>query len=371
MSDKIRVLQCTAVLDMGGIENMIMSLYRNIDRDSFAYDFVTCGGDKHYYYEDEIAALGGNVYRVQKRSSSFIRHHTELYKVIKTGHYDVLHFHATNSYLTALEVLTAKLAGAKSIIVHSHSTGDLRQKEHVHTMLNAIAHRMLKALCTRRISCSIPAARWLFGSDRGVEVFPLPVRTEEFRVDAEERESLRQEYGVTGRRVYAHVGRFSEEKNHVFLIDCFRFIAAADESAVLFLMGDGPERAHIEELVRGTAIEDRVVFFGNVNDVGAKLKAADIFVLPSLYEGFPTVVLEAQAAGLKCFVSDKVTREICTTDLVKLLPLDKGADYWAKELMQAGPCDAETKLKTNDIIRDSYGIDVVTRRLEGIYRELA
>ena len=371
MDRKIRILQCTAVLNVGGIQNMIMSLYRCIDKDAFAYDFLTGGGDEHYYYEDEIEALGGHVYRVPKRSSSFIKHHIEFYKAVKRGNYDVVHFHAINAYFTALEVLAARLAGAKAIIVHSHSTSDWRQKERKHGILNAAAQRMLKVMVMRRISCSLAAARWLFGEKDRVTIFPLPVDTAAYRYNADDRERLRAEYGVTGKRVYAHTGRFSEEKNHAFLIECFKKVVALDENAVLFLMGDGPTRQQIETLVRDKGLEDKVIFFGNVNDVGDKLKAADVFVLPSLYEGFPTVVLEAQAAGLKCFVSDRVTNEICTTDLVRQLPLDEGASYWAKELMSAKLCSAEEKLHANDAIRENYDTAVVTAKLEAMYRELS
>ena len=371
MADKIKILQCTSVLNVGGVENMIMNLYRHIDRDSFAYDFITCGGDEHYYYQDEVESLGGHVYRVPKRSKSFIGHHVQFYKTVKRGRYDVVHFHATNSYFTALEVLMARLAGVKQIIVHSHSSSDWRQKERKHGALNAAAHKILRALVARRISCSIPAAQWLFGSAQGVEIFPLPVKTAEYLCDETSREALRAEYGVTGKRVYAHVGRFSEEKNHKFLIECFRVIVAADPDAVLFLMGDGPTRTQTEAMVKGTDIETKVIFFGNVSDVGAKLKAADIFVLPSLYEGFPTVVLEAQAAGLKCFVSDRVTSEICTTELVKLLPLEAGAENWAKTLMETGLTSPEDKIKANAAIAQRYDIAVVTHRLEDMYRSMA
>lgn len=371
MDRKIRILQCTAVLDMGGIENMIMSLYRNIDRESFAYDFVTGGGKEHYYYEDEIAALGGHVYRVPKRSISFIRHHTEFYKAVKNGNYDVLHFHSTNAYFTALEVLMARLAGVRAIIVHSHSTSDWRQKEKKHIILNHVAYIMLNALTAKRISCSKPAARWLFGGEKGVEIFPLPVKTIQYRYDKSKREQLRAEYGVSRKRVYAHAGRFSEEKNHVFLIECFRLIAEADKDAVLFLMGDGPTKSQIEAMVRYIGLDDKVTFFGNVNDMGNKLMAADIFVLPSKYEGFPTVVLEAQAAGLKCFVSDRVTDEICTTELVKQLPLEAGAGSWARELAAASLPDEEAKLHANDIIRERYDVETVAQKLEDMYRALS
>lgn len=370
MARIIRVLQSTAVLDMGGIENMIMSLYRSIDRDSFAYDFVTGGGKEHYYYEDEIESLGGHVYRVPKRSTSFLKHHLEFYKLVRQGNYDVLHFHTNNAYFTAMEVLTARLAGAKSIIVHSHSTSDWRQTNKKQGVLNHAAYLMLRLLAVKRISCSIPAARWLFGGENEVEIFPLPVNTAEYRCDKDKREQLREAYGVTGKRVYAHVGRFSEEKNHAFLIECFKLVAESDKDAGLFLLGDGPTKPQIEAMVRYIGLDDKVIFFGNVNDVGNKLIASDVFILPSKYEGFPTVVLEAQAAGLKCFVSDRVTDEICTTELVKQLPLESGPEAWAKELMNAKLPDMEMKLKTNDIIKEQYDVKVVVHRLEDMYRAL-
>ncbi len=153
-------------------------------------------------------------------------------------------------------------------------------------------------------------------------------------------------------------------------MECFKYIAAEDDSAVLFLLGDGPTKPRIEKLVKGTDIEERVIFFGNVSDVGNKLMAADVFVLPSLYEGFPTVVLEAQAAGLKCFVSDIVTDEICTTELVKQLALESGAESWAKELADASLPDEESKLHANDIIREKYDAELVTHKLEDLYRRL-
>lgn len=368
----IRILQCTPTLNTGGIENMLMKLYGGVDREHFSFDFMAVTSDAPYDYEETITERGGRIFRIPKRSESLPGHYLAIYRLLKHSDFDVIHFHTGNAFFCASEVLAARLAGKKKTVVYCHSTGDWRlqgKKQRLsYRFLSAIARRYLRRAVTIRAACSRPAAEWLYGESKGIRIFPLPIICADYRPDPTARESFRARYGFVGRRIYAHTGRFGEEKNHRFLLEVFRNISERDPDAVLFLMGDGPLKKPMEDYVRELGLGDRVIFWGNVRDVHEKLNAADVFLLPSRYEGYPTVVLEAQAAGLPCFVSNSVTDEIRVTDLVRQLPLSAGAEAWAEEIARTTLPTETEKCRYNEEVAGRYDLAHVVRELEEMYR---
>lgn len=353
---------------------MLMKLYSALNRDSFSFDFMAVASDAPYYYEQEIADKGGRIFKVPKRSRSLIGHYISIYKLLKDSDFDVIHFHTGNAFFCASEVFAARSAGKKHIVVYCHSTSDWRisgnKQKLSYKMLSGLARIYMSHAVSVRAACSRPAAEWMFGGCNGVSIFPLPVDCNAYKYNAEQRESFRERYGLTGRKIYAHTGRFGDEKNHAFMLEVFKIICGREDNSIMFFIGDGPLRAAVKSRARELGIYDRIIFWGNVNDVYAKLNAADVFLLPSKYEGYPTVVLEAQAAGLPCFVSDSVTDEVCVTELVSMLPLDKGAEYWAERLMSAKLTLPDDKYRYNAEVAEHYDIGSVVEGLQNMYTEL-
>jgi len=345
---------------------MIMRLYRQIDKKEFSFDFLTCGGDQKYYYEEEIQSLGGHIYRVPKRSVSFIKHHTEMIKLLKNSDYDVIHFHSTHSLFTALELLTVRLAGKRNIVVHSHNTSDLRVKNTGFVWKLAQKYLKTAPVC---LSCSKAAAEWLYGTTKGIDIFPLPVTCSNFQYHEEKRMELRKKMGLEDAIIISHVGRFSEQKNHPFLMEIVKEAVALNSNVYAFLMGDGPLKEEMEKKAREEGIQDHIIFWGNDQEVYNKLNASDVFVLPSLFEGLPTVVLEAQASGLPCLVADTVTDEIQETELVKMKSLEDGAKKWAIQLLEMAQNFTGNRIQYNEEIAQKYDIEQVTKTLADIYRK--
>lgn len=364
-NNKIRVLQVTGTLGLGGAETMVMNLYRSMDPQKIEFDFAVNGKD-HYYYENFIPSDRSTVYHITKRSESFCKHHIELYKIIKNNGYKTIHFHTQNAFTTSLQIIVARLAGVKNIIVHCHNTMDWRNKKLLY--LSKLFRPILCGLANYRLSCGEDAAKWLYGNNGRIEIIPLPVDCKKYRYSDSEYRMLKKGMGLSDTTVYTHIGRFSEVKNQSFVISIFRELLKSNPKSVLFLIGDGKMKEQIMEKAETMGIQEKIYFWGNIDDVHTKLKMTDVFLLPSLYEGFPTVVLEAQAAGVPCVISNTITPKIAITNLVEFLDISSGISPWVDVLKEYKEIPEIDKHKANDIIAQTYDISVVVRRIEEIYQ---
>lgn len=357
-----RVLQSLGSLNMGGAETMTVHVLEAMNRDDIQFDFVIPGAQEGLY-EPRVKRLGARVYHTPKRSESFWGSHRVFYRVIRDGCYQTVHLHTQNAFFTALQVALARRAGAKTIVVHSHNTMDWRGG--LSLRLHKLSRKWLYRHADVRLACGKEAAEWLFGTTDGVEVIPLPICCDRFLFDETKRESIRAAMGWTGRKVYLHVGRFMDVKNHAFLVQVFEAIHRREPDSLLALVGDGPLRGEIERQVRDAGWTDSVRFLGNVSDVADKMIAADAMIFPSKYEGLPTVLLEAQAAGLDAFVSDTITSEIALTGRIHPLALGAGAESWAEKILAAQA--APDRAADNAAIRARYDVAIAARRLTDIY----
>lgn len=357
-----RVLQGLGSLNMGGAETMVVNVLENLDRQSVMFDFVIPGAEEGML-EPRVTRLGAKVYHTPKRSESFIGSYRAFERVIRENGYKTIHLHTQNAFLTALHVFLARKAGAQTIIVHSHNTMDWRGGAMLR--LHKACRKWLYRHADIRLACGTEAAEWLFGTTEGVEIFPLPVCCDQFLFDENKRETLRKQMGVENRTVYLHVGRFMDVKNHAFLIRVFEEIHRRQQDSLLMLVGDGPLRPEIEAQVRQAGLENSIVFWGNVSDVADKMIAADAMLFPSKYEGFPTVLLEAQAAGLDAFISDSITPEIALTGRIHPISLESGAQAWAETVLQTRR--APGRAADNAVIRAQYDVSAAAERLTQIY----
>ena len=357
-----RVLQGLGSLNMGGAETMIVNALGSIDRERVAFDFVIPGAEEGLL-EPRVKQLGAKVYHTPKRSESFVGSHRVFYRVVRDGGYRTVHLHTQNAFFAALQVALARRAGAKTIIVHSHNTMDWRGGALL--WLHKACRKWLYRHADVRLACGREAAEWLFGTTEGVEVLPLPVCCDAFLFDEAKRETLRAAMGLSGGTVYLHVGRFMDVKNHAFLIRVFEEIHRRQPDSVLMLVGDGELRPEIETRVRQAGLENSVVFWGNVSDVADKMMAADAMIFPSKYEGFPTVLLEAQAAGLDAFISDSITPEIALTGRIHPVSLRESAQAWAETVLQTRR--VPDRAADNAVIRAKYDVSAAAERLTQIY----
>lgn len=365
MGEPIRVLQVFGVLNRGGAESMLMNIYRNIDRTKVQFDFVV-HTDKECAFYDEIRALGGTIYTVPRYNGKNHFVYVKAWKKFFREHpeYKVVHGH--NYSVASIYLKIAKKFGCTTI-VHSHSTSE---RKNFAGFFKKIIQHSLRNRSEWLFACSDKAGEWLYGDSctKRENYFLLKnaVDTEKYRINTDSRERIRKELGIEENFVFGHVGRFNTPKNHTFLIDIFNEVYKENKNARLLLVGDGSLRVEIEKKIEDLGIKDAVIFTGIRTDVNVVLQAMDCFVFPSLYEGLPVTVIEAQSAGLRCFISDTITDEVCVTDLVRQLPIDCGTQQWKDALLEAAKVDVHRDV-INEIVEAGYDIKTTSEWLAEFY----
>jgi glycosyltransferase involved in cell wall biosynthesis len=328
MSKPIRVLHIVVNMNRGGAETLIMNLYRNIDRTKVQFDFLTC---KKGVFDREIIELGGQIHRIPyinevghfryiKSLNHFFSHHND---------YTIVHSHLNK--MSGFVLRTAKKYGIRHCISHSHNTGG-------EGGIFAKGYKWYSGLfipgnSDYKFACSQAASKWLFGNKSNeAKLLNNGIEPEMFMYSPEIRMKKRKELGINNQLVIGHVGRFTKQKNHKFLIEVFAGFVKRRPDSILLLCGDGVLRKDIEKLVNEFNLQEKVKFLGVRNDINQLLQAIDIFLFPSLHEGLPVTLIEAQAAGVPCFISDKITSEVdLGLDLMKFLKLTS-IDLWVTEL---------------------------------------
>lgn len=363
----IRVLHMIGSLNIGGSQSMIMNLYRNIDREQIQFDFVI-DHPSHLYYAEEIKKLGGcihvmepfkgsNTKSVKKAWNTFFDEHPE---------YRILHSHV-RSY-ASLYIPIAKKHGVKTII-HSHSTSNGKG---IASIVKAIMQFPLRYQADYFFGCSREAGKWLFGkkivNSKRYFMLKNAIDTKKYEVSMETRKIYRTNFGATEvTNVLVHVGRFHESKNHMFLLDVFQEYNRKHRDSILVLVGDGELRERIEEHIKELDLEENVNLLGNRNDVAEILQAADYFLFPSNWEGLPVTVVEAQAAGLPCFVSSNVTKDVNVSELVLNLPINQGTEVWVEAIEKSV---IERKNVMSSIVSAGFDITSSSAWLTKFYSEL-
>lgn len=354
-----RVLHIVGAMAPGGFENFIMNVYRKMDRNQVQFDFIV-HLKKDNAYDEEIESLGGKLFYVTRKSKNPVKNFFEMRKVVKENHYEIVCRHSDSAF-TVVDLLAAKLGGAKKIIMHSHSTttGNVKIHNFFRTWMSWVP--------THRFACSKAAGKWMFG-DLDYTFVPNAIHTSEYLYHADIRESMRKEWNVENKNVYGHVGNFVYAKNHLFLLEVFKEITRKDENAVLFLVGEGELRKQIEDKIAELGLQDKVILTGRRKDVVRFLQMFDLFLFPSVYEGLPVSMVEAQCSGLSCLISASITDEIMLTDCVKQLGLEKPVAVWAKTAMDMLEAGKKTKRhsREDEIKRAGYGIEELVKFYEKI-----
>lgn len=365
MSAPIRVLQVFARMDRGGAETMIMNLYRNIDRSKIQFDFIV-----HYEnecdYDEEIKLLGGNIYRIPRYTGKNHCHYIKAWSKFLKEHseYKIIHGHVRSTASIYLKI--AKKYGLITI-VHSHSTSSGKGFS---AIVKNILQYPIRYTADYLFACSRNAGLWLFGNracnKENFIVFNNAIDTNEFIFDKDARLEKRKEFQIVEKFVIGHVGRFITPKNHVFLIDLFKAVYDKNDKAVLILIGEGELRQLIEKQVYDLGLNDNVIFTGMRPDVNKVLQGIDVFVFPSIYEGLPVTLVEAQAAGLPCITSDRITNEVKITDLIEYISLNQSAEYWADKILGYS-YGYERRITYDEITKAGYDIVSVTKKYENFY----
>lgn len=366
MEKPIRVLQILGIVANGGVEAVIMNYYRNIDKSKIQFDFVV-HNDADENYIKEILSMGAKVYKVTPYNQNVFKFMYEIYHIIKSNQYQIVH--SNMNALSGFALLPAYLAGAKVRILHNHTTDSKEEK--LRSLIKRLLRPFAKLFANQYWACSKLAAEWMYGKNAiinsKITIINNAIDLEKFKFNKEKRERLRKELGLENSFVIGHVGRFMKQKNREFLIDIFNEVLKQKKNARLLLIGDGKLKLQIEEKVKKLGIKSAVMFLGVRNDVADLYNAMDVFILPSLYEGLPVVGVEVQANGLPFICSDKVTDEILLTNNIKLLSLRQPKTEWCSAIINA---ERKEIVNNEDILLKNFDIKSESRKLENIYKNM-
>lgn len=368
MKELIRVLQIIGIVAGGGVESVIMNYYENVDRSKVQFDFIV-HDDNKIDITQKVEAMGGKVYKVTPYYKNPIAFTYEIYKVIKKFHYRIVH--SNMNTLSAFSLFAAWAAGVPIRILHNHSTSSPGETKR--NIMKFILRPLPRLFANHYLACSRFAGDWMYGQkmmDSGkVTVINNAIDLKKYAFNLQKRKVLRKKLGVADEFVVGHVGRFMYQKNHDFLIDIFAEAYKKNPHMALLLVGDGPLRPAMEEKVRKLGLTDHVKFLGLRNNVQDFYHVMDILVLPSHYEGLPVVGVEAQANGLPCLFSTKVTKETRLTHSAQFLDLEAGASMWAEEIISI---KCERNKKAGDELRQAgFEIYKEAEKLVKFYIELS
>lgn len=333
---KVKVLQFPIANSFGGITHYALENWKWIDKDRFQMDFATMS--KSLDFADEITATGSKIHYIscyaEADKEQFIK---EVNQILDEG-YDVVHLH-TKQWKSFLMEQICLERGVPKIIVHSHSTrcdanDEDKRKREIEEHYR-VRNEFNEHYATDFWACSKEAADWLFGDQvpkDKIKIMNNAIETEKFLYDEKKREKLRKKFGLEDKFVIGTVGRMVYQKNHEFLIDVFAQVCEENPNVVLVLAGDGELRGEIEDQIQRLGIEDKVFMLGKRTDTNELYQMMDLFVLPSRFEGLGIVLIEAQAAGLKCICSDRVPKDVDITGKIRFCALDK--KMWTKEVLE-------------------------------------
>lgn len=331
MDEPTRVLHVLASLDRGGAESVVMDWLRHVDRSLVTFDFVVNPSSTVYAYEEEAVSLGARVFRVPFSPVDAIRYVRWWVRILRQHpEWSIVHAHHTSP--AALYLSVARARGLKTI-AHSHTAG---RDASTRGRLKVLTRWPLRYISHVKAGCSQEAIRWMFGRHivENAHMVPNSILSEAFAFSPEGRARIRDEFGLGEDLVVGHVGRLTAPKNHLRLLEIFAEFSKLRADSRLLLVGDGALRKRLEHRAQELQIRSKVKFAGSRSDVRDLLSAMDIMLFPSLYEGLPTSVVEAQANGLPCLVSTAVTPEVGLTESVQFLSLSHTNHIWAERLQR-------------------------------------
>lgn len=363
----------------GGVYAFVLNILKNISPD-YHLDLCTF---EHFEQEENVCDVhnhGGDIIFCGYDSNrNPIRKQFHCFKnlchLISERKYQAVHIHADVSYKLFLYALAAKIGGARKVLVHSHSSGVEGRYRNIKKLLQSIFKLFLPLAADEFLACSKKAGNWMYfpfiRKRKNYHVINVCIDTSKYSYDPQKRHVIRSQMNLDGAFTIGHVGRFSYPKNHLFLIDIFNEICKKNPKSQLLLIGTYVGNASYldaaKEKVKSLGLNDKVKFLGVRHDVPDLLQAMDCFLLPSRFEGLPTVGIEAQAAGLPCFFSDSITKEIGITKLAHFTSLKESPEVWAQKIVEKSCIERENM--SNIIKNAGFDIQNEISKLEKFYSE--
>lgn len=356
----------TVPTEKNGITNVIFNYLAAIKHNTIQMDVLMIN-DAELSYKNEVVKNGGKAIVIKRSSNSITSYFIKLIRVIRKNKYDAVHIHG-NSHTMVLELLAAILGGCKVRITHSHNT----------TCNSLALHKLLtplfNSLYTHGLACGKEAGIWQYGN-RPFKIINNGVDTNSFAFNSDARMQIRQKLGLTDDQILiGNVGHFwGKVKNQSFVVKIFSELYEKDKRYRLCLIGDGLLRPDIELQVKKSNLKNKVTFTGNINNVSDYLNAIDLIVMPSLFEGLPLTLVEQQANGLQCIVSDTITKEADKTGNLRFISLNAPISEWVQAIENCN-CklgrEQRSQKAVDDIAKAGYSIQTEAMKLVDFYKSI-
>lgn len=351
----------------GGIETYLLKMNQYMQNNTI-FDYVI--EEDECLHEDIIKERGGNIYYITSRVKSPLKNISDNRRLLKNlkGKVDAVYFNLSSLSWIAPVKIAVKLG--YRVYVHSHNAEFIAaNSSKLHRYVNKWNKRQLSSYPITRLTCSKPATEFMFNPGDKVEMIYNAIRSSQFMFSESTRERIKSDLNMQNSKIIGFVGRLNDQKNPMFLPEIMKSVAKRNDDVKMIMLGDGPMKNKIQDKINEYGLQDRCFLLGNKTNVSDYLQAMDIFVLPSLHEGLPYVVVEAQTAGLRCLISDRITQEVNITGNVTFLPLLETADNWAEAIL------AELSRKRSDrsawgdfMKKTNFNIENEAVRLENILR---
>lgn len=356
-------------LHRGGIETFIMNVFKNINREEIQFDFLITDGTETDY-SSFIRKNGGKIYTYTSRKKNLYKSCKDLFCFFKSHkEYRIIHVHVS-SLTDITPLLIAKLEGVPVRIIHSHNTqqGGIWIHKYIHQINKLFIHKF----ATHYFACSLPAAQWMFNSviiRKGLyRIIPNAIDLSSYKFDIRQRLLSRRKYKLNeDDPVIVNVGRLHPQKNQIFLLKIIYELKKILPNIRLLIAGKGHLFYDLNKVIKKFNLNDNVYLCGEIKNVSELLSASDLFCLPSLYEGLGIVLIEAQASGLPCVVSDKVPLEAKVLESFTYIPLEKDASYWAEIIASRLKLKDKSRTPLMDVF-ENYDITICSKRLQNFYK---
>lgn len=324
-----RILCIVSSLDVGGAETFMMKLFRVVS-EKCKFDFIVSKDSG--FYEEEVKSLGGKIYRVPLRSQHPIEAFLKIEKIVKNNKYKKV-LKLCDTPIGVFDLLAAKVGGADMICVRSCNASS--EESDFQRILYKILRPIFNKIAILKIAPSKLAAEYTFGkkavAQNDVYFLNNAIDLETYSYTECGREKIRKEFNLLpDQLIVGHIGRFNHQKNHDFLLEIFVDIIQKRPDAILLLVGEGERKQNLVKKIQKLGLEKSVIFAGIRTDIPEVLSAMDVFIFPSFYEGMPNTIIEAQACGLPCVLSDCITKEAKITELLTYMPLCESSKMWCE-----------------------------------------
>lgn len=368
----IRILHVLGRLDYGGIESMLMNIYRNIDREKIQFDFVIHTTEE-CDYSNEIITLGGVIHHAPRFNGINIINYIKFWHFFfkENARYRVVHGHMRST--ASIYLFVAKIY-KRVTISHSHSTGS--RGNFIEKKAKRILQFPIKLFSDYLFACSKDAAKWLYGNkvanEGSYKLLKNSIDLEKYERQNEEKGQIKTKLKINHNFVIGHVGSFTEPKNHNFIIEIFSEYTKINKNALLVLVGEGDLKKEIISKVNLLELSENVLFVGSVDNVHEYLKVMDIFIFPSIFEGLGIALIEAQAAGIKAVVSNNIPEEAIQTGIIERVDLNTSPQEWANVINVMSKKKLGEDINPIVALRNAgYDVKIEAEKMQFFYLNLA